>query len=44
MKLTEEKLTMENVKVDVNIFEINKNLLEHLYSYFNDILNPLMQN
>jgi hypothetical protein len=42
MKLTEEKLSKENVQADVLIFEINKNLLEHLYSYFNDVLSPLM--
>lgn len=44
MKLSEEKLTKENANEAVTIFEINKNLLEHLYSYFNDVLSPLMQN
>jgi len=44
MKLTEETLNKENCLPDITIFEITKNILEHLYSYFNDVLSPLMQN
>jgi len=44
MKLTSEKLNKDNIPTDCLIFEYSSKILEHLYSYFNEVLSPLMQN
>lgn len=42
MKLTDAPLGKDNVGTDITVFEITKSILEHLYSYFNDVLSPMM--
>jgi dynein heavy chain len=44
MKLTESFVTKQNITKDVVLLEMTRNLLEHLYSVFNEIMSPIMQN
>lgn len=44
MKLTESFITKQNVQKDVVLLEMTRNILEHLYSNFNEIMSPIMQN
>ncbi len=44
IKVTNEPLTQKNVAKDVVFFEMTKNILEHLYDMFYEIMSPVLQN
>lgn len=44
LKVTNEPITQKNIVKDLVFFEMTKNILEHLYDVYYDIMAPVMQN
>ena len=44
LRIGKEPLTQKNITKDVVIFEITKNILEHLYDTFQEVFSPVLQN
>ncbi len=44
IKLSEEGLTPANITQNLVFLEMTRNVLDHLYLVFNDILSPILQN
>jgi len=44
IRIGDDFITKENVDRDILFLEITRNILEHLYSVFNEIMSPVMQN
>lgn len=42
LKLTEEGLSVNNVTTQLVFLELTKNILDHLYLVYNDILSPVL--
>ena len=42
LKLTDGPLTTHNVNKDVVFLEMTRNILDHLFFVFNDIMSPVM--
>jgi len=42
LKLSSDKISMENVQTDLVYFEITKNVLEHCYTMFHDVIGPVI--
>jgi dynein heavy chain, axonemal len=44
IRIGEEFISQDNVARDILFIEMTRNVLEHLYSVFNEIMSPVMQN